>query len=220
MYVIDRGDPPQGPPFRPSCSLSCPLGKIHVRSGDRRHSEILARARVLQASRSGASGSTASASAIRSRRSFASNRSTPRSPGNVDVAAADRSARSWLPARRRIHLRDRFESHRPLATPSDVPPGAHIGARLSPRAEHQFPAALDDVMSAIATLLKQGLAPRAHPRSPGDSRRRRFSPSALMVAAPPTGACTAHHAAGAISPWVDLENYRRHDDDQGGGSIR
>jgi acetyl esterase/lipase len=97
-----------------------------------------------------------------------------------------------------------IDSHRPLATAIGRAAGARtlaLGYRRAP--EHQFPAALDDVMSGYRFLLDQGFAP-AHIAIAGDSAGGGLT-IAMMVAArdrrltlPSCGWC--------ISPWVDLEN--------------
>jgi epsilon-lactone hydrolase len=97
-----------------------------------------------------------------------------------------------------------IESHRPLATAIGRAAGARtlaLGYRRAP--EHQFPAALDDVMSGYRFLLELGFAP-GHVAIAGDSAGGGLT-IALMVAARDRGV-PLPSCGWCISPWVDLEN--------------
>jgi acetyl esterase/lipase len=97
-----------------------------------------------------------------------------------------------------------IDSHQPLATAIGRAAGARtlaLGYRRAP--EHQFPAALEDVISGYRYLLDEGFHPRRIAIA-GDSAGGGLT-VAMMVAArdrelalPSCGWC--------ISPWVDLEN--------------
>ncbi len=97
-----------------------------------------------------------------------------------------------------------IDSHRPLATAIGRAAGARtlaLGYRRAP--EHQFPAALDDVMSGYRFLLEQGFAP-GRIAVAGDSAGGGLT-IAMMVAARDRG-LPLPSCGWCISPWVDLEN--------------
>jgi epsilon-lactone hydrolase len=97
-----------------------------------------------------------------------------------------------------------IDSHRPLATAIGRAAGARtlaLGYRRAP--EHQFPAALEDVISGYRFMLEQGLAP-GRIAIAGDSAGGGLT-IALMVAARDRG-LPLPSCGWCISPWVDLEN--------------
>jgi epsilon-lactone hydrolase len=97
-----------------------------------------------------------------------------------------------------------IDSHRPLATAIGRAAGARtlaLGYRRAP--EHQFPAALEDVMSGYRFLLEQGFAP-SRIAVAGDSAGGGLT-IAMMVAARDRG-LPLPSCGWCISPWVDLEN--------------
>jgi monoterpene epsilon-lactone hydrolase len=97
-----------------------------------------------------------------------------------------------------------IDSHRPLATAIGRAAGARtlaLGYRRAP--EHQFPAAVEDVMSGYRFLLEQGFA-AGRIAIAGDSAGGGLT-IALMVAARDRG-LPLPSCGWCISPWVDLEN--------------